>query len=290
MRFSITITNYSWDISTAALVDHLADVAAAADDAAVDTVWVADHLLQGDPSSTVEEPMLEAFTTLGYLAGRTGRVRLGTMVAAATYRAPALLIKSVTTLDVLSRGRAWLGVGAGYHEAEARAMGLDLPSRPDRFARLEELLRLARQMWDDDDSPFHGVHSELERPINRPQPIHAPHPPVLIGGTGERHTLRLVAEYGDACNLFDIPDGGQTLRRKLEVLRRHCDAVGRDYDQIDRTVSTRWSLGQPAEELVAHCRSLSELGLTHAVVLREGPWTATAVEELGRAWGDVGRR
>ena len=184
----------------------------AAEAAGLDTVWVPDHLLQADPSSTPEAEMLEAYTALGFLAAQGGRVRLGTMVTAATFRTAALLVKAVTTLDVLSGGRAWLGIGTGYHEGEARALGLPLPPRGERYERLEETLRIALQMWAGDESAFSGVHYALERPVNSPQAITRPHPPILIGGMGERRTLRLVARYADACNLFDIPDGGKTIR------------------------------------------------------------------------------
>ncbi|HEX9499131.1 MAG TPA: TIGR03560 family F420-dependent LLM class oxidoreductase [Mycobacterium sp.] len=238
VRLSVNVTNFSWPDGPRALRQHLSSLAQSFDAAGVHTLWVSDHLWQADPSASPEEPMLEAYTTLGFLAAATARLRLGTMVTAATFRAPALLIKAVTTLDVLSGGRAWLGVGAGYNRDEADAMGLFLPPVAERFARLTELLALARQMWNADQAPFHGQYYRLERPISSPQPISAPRIPVLIGGGGERRTLRLVAEYGDACNLFDIPDGGQTLRRKFEVLGAHCATVGRRYEDIERTVTT----------------------------------------------------
>src|SRR5215208_1587116 len=185
MRFSLSITNYSWQSSPTGLGSELARVVRAADDADLDTVWVADHLIQADPTSTPESEMLEAYTTLGFLAAQTQTVRLGTMVTGVTFRPPALLIKAVTTLDVLSGGRAWLGVGAGYQQDEARAMDLPLPPVPERFDRLEDLLRLAKQMWAGDASPFTGTHARLERPVGNPLPVTRPHPPILVGGTGE---------------------------------------------------------------------------------------------------------
>jgi len=280
MRLSLSITNYSWQRALAA---ELAAIARAADDAGLDTVWVADHLIQADPNSTPEAEMLEAYTTLGYLAAATRTVRLGTMVTGVTFRPPSLLIKAVTTLDVLSGGRAWLGVGAGYQEDEARAMDLPLPPLGERFEWLEETLRLARQMWAGDDSPFEGRHNRLGRPLNNPPALTQPHPPVLIGGMGERRTLRLVAEYADACNLFDIPDGGATIRRKLDVLARHCEAVGRPFAEILKTVSTRLNPGEPAQEFATRCAALAALGIDHAVVITDGPWTEEAVARLGDA-------
>src|SRR5829696_4169735 len=180
MRISVTVTGFSWPGGPAALAHHLSDVVRAADESGIDTVWVADHLLQADPGSNPDAEMLEAYTTLGFLAARSERVRLGTMVSAATYRPPALLVKAVTTLDVLSGGRAWLGVGAGYHEEEARRMQLPLPPVAERFERLAEALELAPQLWDGGASPA---------------PITRPHPPILVGGMGERKTLPLVARH-----------------------------------------------------------------------------------------------
>jgi F420-dependent oxidoreductase-like protein len=283
MRLSLNVTNYSWPNGADSIADQLAQVVRAADEAGLDTVWVADHLIQADPTSTLEAEMLEAYTTLGYLAAQTRQIQLGTMVTAVTYRPPALLVKAVTTLDVLSGGRAWLGIGAGYQQDEARMLGLDLPSAGERFERLEETLRLARQMWSGDDSAFAGKHYRLERPINSPSASRRPHPPILIGGMGEQKTLRLVAEYGDACNLFDIPDGGQTVRRKLAVLAGHCEAVGRPFHEIDKTVSTRLGPDEPVDAFVRRCAALAELGIQHAVVITAGPWTEKGVATLAAA-------
>jgi F420-dependent oxidoreductase-like protein len=265
MKLSVSVTNYSWPDR---LHERLASLAGFLDDTAVDTLWVPDHLLQADPASRLDEPMLEAYTTLGYLAAVTSRIRIGTMVTAATFRAPALLIKAVTTLDVLSAGRAWLGIGAGYNGDEARAMGLFLPETAERFDRMTELLRLARQMWDGDETPFRGEYLVLEHPVGSPRPVATP--PVLIGGTGERRTLRLVAEYGDACNLFDVPDGGTAIRRQLDVLDRHCADVGRPPEEIERTVTTALQDGEKSEELTERCRALGDLGVHHVVAIARG--------------------
>jgi F420-dependent oxidoreductase-like protein len=275
MRISLNVTNYSWpgDIGVA-----LADVARAADEAGIDTVWVSDHLLQADPTASVEQEMLEGYATLGFLASATSRVRLGTMVTAATYRAPALLVKAVTTIDVLSGGRAWLGIGAGYHEVEASSYGLDLPPSRERFERLEETLRLALHMWSGDESPF---SERVARPLNSPNALTRPHPPILVGGMGEKRTLRLVAQYGDACNLPDIPDGGQTVRRKLEVLADHCAAVGRPFDEIEKTLSTRWLPSEPPADFARRCETYADWGIQHVVLITSGPWTPSAVAAVG---------
>jgi F420-dependent oxidoreductase-like protein len=282
MRFSLSITSYSWPGSPTALSSALARVVRAADEAGLDTVWVADHLIQADPTSTPDAEMLEAYTTLGFLAAQTQQVRLGTMVTGVTFRPPSLLIKAVTTLDVLSGGRAWLGVGAGYQEDEARAMDLPLPPVAERFERLDETLRLALQMWSGDSSPFDGRHLHLQRPLNNPPAVATPHPPILIGGMGERKTLRMVAKYADACNLFDIPDEGKTIRHKLGVLARHCDAVGRPYDEIEKTVSTRLNPGESSQAFADRCAGLGALGIEHAVVITAGPWTEDAVAQLAQ--------
>jgi F420-dependent oxidoreductase-like protein len=257
-------------------------VAETLDTTAVDTLWVADHLLQADPSSSLDEPMLEAYTTLGFLAAKTSRLRLGTMVTAATFRAPAVLIKAVTTLDVLSGGRAWLGIGAGYNADEAKALGLFLPPTGERFDRMAELLRVARRMWNGDETPFHGVYERLEHPVAQPRPITRPR--VLIGGTGERRTLRQVAVYGDACNLFDIPNGDQIVRHQLEVLERHCADVGRPFEDIERTITTALQPDESASQLVDRCAALGDAGIAHVVVIARGrAWSEKELEILADA-------
>ena len=246
MRVSLSITEYPRED----IRGRLARIVRAADEGGLDTVWVADHLLQAAPGASRDDPMLEAYTTLGFLAGRSERVRLGAMVSPATYRAPALLLKAVETVNELSGGRAWLGIGAGYHEEEAQRFGLDLPPMRERFERLEALLERA------------AIH------------------PILIGGTGERRTLPLVARYADACNVFDVPDGGKTIRRKLEVLRGRCEAIGRPYEEIEKTVSTRLNPGEDADAFSARCTALRELGLDHVVAIVSGVWTEEQVAVL----------
>ena len=193
------------------------------------------------------------------------------MVTPVTFRPATLLIKAVTTLDVLSGGRMWFGVGTGYDECEAEEMGLPLPLLAERFERLEDTLRLAQQMWAGDDSPFEGRHVRATRPVNAPTVRRRP--PILIGGSGEKRTLPLVARYADACNLPDIPDGGATLRRKLDVLARECDAIGRPLDEIEKTVATAIGADEPVDAFAERCAALAELGLDHVGVIHRGPWT-----------------
>lgn len=284
MRISLNMTNYSWPGDPGQIGSQIGRVVRAADEAGVDTAWVADHLLQADPNASPDAEMLDAFSVLAFLASQTARIRLGTMVAAATFREPALLIKSVTTLDVLSNGRAWLGIGAGYHQGEAAAMGLFLPGVAERFERLEEILQLALHMWSGrDTTPFEGRHYRLERPVTNPKPIRRPHPPILIGGAGEQKTLRLVAKYGDACNLFDIPDGGRTIKHKLSVLAAHCAEAGRSFGEIEKTVSTRLQPGEAAASFAERCAAIAALGIDHVVVLAPGPWTEDGIATLAEA-------
>ena len=206
--------------------------------------------------------MLEAYTALGYLAAVTSRIELLAWVTAVVYREPGLLAKCVTTLDVISGGRAWLGIGAAWNEQEARGLGLPFPSTAERFERLEEALQICLQMWSGDDSPYAGQHYRLQRTLNSPQPLTRPHPPILIGGGGEKKTLRLVAQYAQACNLFPGPE----LEHKLDVLREHCEAIGRDYDEIEKTVIMPLDPGQDGEHvdaLLERFRGLAALGISH---------------------------
>jgi F420-dependent oxidoreductase-like protein len=282
MRVSITVTNYSWPGGPPRLRSELAGLARACDGAGVDTIWVVDHLLQADPTAPPDDAdMLEAYTTLGFLAASTERVRLGTMVTGVTFRPPALLVKAATTVDVLTGGRAWLGIGAGYHGDEAAAMGLPLPGAVERYERLEETLRIADRMWSGDDSPFEGRHYRLTRPTARPAPLRRP--PILIGGHGERRTLRLVARHADACNLFDLPDGGRTIRHKLDVLARHCEDEGRPYEAIEKTLSTRLEPGESSDAFAARGTRAAGYGIQHLVVGSSRVWTAGALETLAAA-------
>jgi F420-dependent oxidoreductase-like protein len=215
---------------------------------------VMDHVWQISVHGPPEHEMLEAYTTLGYIAARTSRVDLLAWVTAVTYREPGLLAKIVSTLDVLSGGRAWLGIGAGWNEAEASGLGLSFPPLGERFVRLEEALQICRQMWGPDDGPYRGQHYQLGRTLNVPQPLQRPR--VLIGGGGERKTLRLVAQYADACNLFVGPE----LARKLDVLRGHCEAVGRPYDEIEKTGQMVLDVGDRGEKIDDFLATLAEIG------------------------------
>jgi F420-dependent oxidoreductase-like protein len=284
VKLSINVTRFDYPGGPEAVRHRLTTLATALDVTTVDTMWVCDHLIQADPFAEDTDPMLEAYTTLGFLAAATSRLRLGTMVSAVTYRAPALLIKAVTTLDVLSGGRAWLGIGAGYQQREADAMGLFLPPAPERLTRLEETLRLAAQMWAGNPTPFTGSFLHVMEPISSPRPVSAPRPSILIGGTGPKRTLRLVAEYADAANFFDIPDGGAALRTNLSILADHCAAVGRDPHDIEHSVTSVLGPDNTVDEVVDRCRVLSEMNVDHVVLIRRGrPWLIGDADLLGEA-------
>ena len=271
MRMGFHIPDFTWQGGPADLRVRLAEVARLAEQAGFDRISVMDHVWQIGHLGPPENEMLEAYTTLGYLAGKTERVKLLTVVTAVVYRDPGLLAKAVTTLDVLSGGRAMLGIGAAWNEEEARGLGLFFPSTVERFERLEEALQICRQMWSDNDGPFEGRHYRLDRTLNSPQALSRPHPPILIGGAGEKKTLRLVARYADACNIFDSLE----LAHKLDVLREHCAAEGRDYADIEKTVQTRFDLGERGErvqETIEHLHQLAELGVqvAHGTVVGAG--------------------
>jgi F420-dependent oxidoreductase-like protein len=262
MKLALHVCNFDYDGGPARTAETLARIARSAEQAGLDSLSVMDHLFQIAMVGPHEDPMLEAYTALGYLAGVTSRIKLGAMVTAAVYRPPGLLIKAVTTLDVLSQGRAFLGIGAAWNEQEAVGLGLPFPPVAERFRKLEEVLQIAKQMWSADDGPFEGEEYQLGATVNSPQALQQPHPPILIGGTGERKTLRLVAKYADACNIFAGPEAG----RKLDVLREHCEREGRDYASIAKTTM----LGFRAEDRGAateQLRQLHELGFETAFVM-----------------------
>ncbi|MFE9172680.1 LLM class F420-dependent oxidoreductase [Streptomyces kebangsaanensis] len=234
MRVGVHINRFGHPGGAPALGAELAAAGQAAEAAGLSWISVMDHYFQMEFNGGAEAPMLEAYTTLGFLAGQTSTVRLGALVTGVTYRHPGLLAKIATTLDVLSGGRAVLGLGAAWYEREHHGLGVPYPPLAERFERLEETLRICLRMWDPfDDGPFEGRHYRLAETLCVPPPVSSPHPEIMVGGGGERKTLRLVAQYADACNL--IPSSPQELRHKLEVLRGHCDSVGRDYDDIRRT-------------------------------------------------------
>jgi F420-dependent oxidoreductase-like protein len=280
MRLGLHVADFTWPGGAQTLAADLTRIAAAAEDNGFARLSVMDHVWQIGVVGPPEHEMLEAYTTLGYLAARTSRIELVAWVTAVVYREPGLLAKIVTTLDVLSEGRAWLGIGAAWNEEESRGLGLPFPPTAERFERLEEALQICLQMWSADESPFHGKHYRLERTLNRPQSLQRPHPPILIGGGGEKKTLRLVAQYAQACNLFAGPE----LERKLDILRAHCADVGRDYDEIEKTVLMSLDPGPDGanvDALLATLQRLAKLGIAHVHGRIPDVDTITPLEILG---------
>ena len=277
MKIGLQIPDFSTPRGPQRLGAELATVARVADDAGFEYIAVMDHFFQIPVVGPAEKEMLEGYTTLGYLAACTSRATLVTLVTGTIYREPGLLAKIVTTLDVLSGGRAWLGIGAAWNETESRGLGFAFPPVAERFERLEETLQICLQMWRGDDSPYRGKHYQLERPLNSPQSVTRPHPPIMIGGGGEKKTLRLVAQYADACNLFAFGDQAH----KLDVLRQHCDAVGRDYETIFKTAYYPFDTAKSAAQIIDELGALAQLGFDAALGAVSNVWDVRPVEFIG---------
>ena len=280
MNLGLHLANFTWPGGPTTLASDLARAAKLAEDVGFTKLSVMDHVWQIRGVGPAENEMLEAYTTLGYLAAKTERIELLAWVTAAIYREPGLLAKAVTTLDVLSQGRAWLGIGAAWNEEESIGLGLPFPPTAERFERLEEALQICLQMWSDSDAAYAGKHYTLGRTLNSPQSVQRPHPPILIGGAGEKKTLRMVAQYAQACNLFPGPE----LEHKLDVLRGHCEDLGRDYDDIDKTVMTALDPGEHGENIdaiLAQLRELAALGITHTHTYLKDASSPTDLELFG---------
>ena len=260
MKLGLHYWNYSTPAEPAAIAPTLAETARIAEEAGVSSFTVMDHYFQMEAVAAAEEPMLEGYTTLGYVAAKTQRMTLGVLVTGVMYRHPGLLAKIVTTLDVLSGGRARLGIGASWYEREQRGLGVPVVPVGERFERLEETLQICLQMWSDNDGPFEGRHYQLAETLCVPAPLSRPRPPIMIGGGGEKKTLRLVARYADSCNVFgaSIPD----VAHKFDVLREHCAAEGRDYDSIEKTVLYVRPALADVDAFLADVAGYAELGVT----------------------------
>jgi len=286
VRLGVHVVNFTLPGGPPAIGPTLADIGRAAEDAGVSSLSLMDHYLQlGGRVGEVDEPMLEGYISLGYLTAHTRAVELHLLVTGVTYRHPGLLTKIVSTLDILSGGRAALGIGAAWYEREHAALGVPFPPLAERFERLEETLQIVKQMWSDDDGPYAGKHYELAETINSPQPLQHPHPPILIGGSGEKKTLRLVARYGDACNIFAGPRSGpDTVRSKLEVLRGHCQRERTEYDHIRKTIlyvgrvdATPDGGAVFADEMARY----ADLGVQEVMVMPVGPDPVGVVRRIG---------
>ena len=284
MKLGLQIPSFTWPGGAADLAPTLARVGQAAEQAGFASLWVMDHFFQIEMIGKPEEPMLEGYSALNFLAAVTKQLRLGTLVTGVIYRYPGILVKTITSLDVLSAGRAYFGIGAGWYEREAIGLGVPFPSLKERFERLEETLQLALQMWSGRVGPYTGKYYRLAETLNSPQPLSKPHPPILIGGAGEKKTLPLVAKYGDACNLYAF-ENLEVVRAKLNVLRENCDAIGRPYDEIERTAIGRLDVGHSAasvRQATEYCRSVSDAGIEHLIVSIPNDYEITPIELIGK--------
>jgi F420-dependent oxidoreductase-like protein len=280
VKIGLEFGEFGWAGGPAKAAEVIARFARTADDAGVDLLGVGDHLWQGPQAGGPEQPYLECFTALTVMAVNSSRARLAPVVAGVHFREPAVLANAITSLDVLSGGRAVLGVGVGWDADESAGMGIAFPPVAERFERLEETIRICLRLWEGGTEPFEGTHYRLPKPLLVPRPLTRPHPPILIAGGGERRTLPLVARYGDACNLYPTPD----LADKLAVLRRLCEAEGRDYDAVEKTVILPFELGtygERADELAGMLRGLGDLGVDTAIGIISGPDPVAQAEIVG---------
>jgi F420-dependent oxidoreductase-like protein len=271
MRLGLQVPSFTYGDQNQ-LGDDFAQIARRAERAGFYSLWVMDHFFQIQMVGPAENEMLEGWSALAFAAGQTNHIKLGTMVTGVTYRHPGLLIKTATTLDVLSHGRAYFGIGAAWNEEEHRGLGVPFPPLAERFERLEETLQLAHQMWKGDEKPFNGKHYTLERPLNSPSPVQKPHPPILIGGSGEKKTLRMIAQYGDACNIF-AHAGNDVVTHKLNILRDHCQTLGRPYEEIEKTTLGVMYITRDGRDdsltpaaAIEQFRALAALGIDQAIV------------------------
>ncbi len=289
MKIGLQIPSFTWPGGGEDIAGKLAEIARTADDTGFASIWVMDHFFQIAPMlGQVDDPMLEGYGVLSYLAAFTKQVRLGTLVTGVHYRQPGFLIKQVTNVDVLSGGRAYFGVGAGWYEQESKGLGFPFPPLATRFEWLEETLQIAHQMWapgqPKDVKPYQGQHFQLAEPINSPQPLSRPHPPIMVGGMGEKKTLRMVAQYADACNLF-AGDDYDLLRHKLDVLAGHCQALGRPYEQIERTILGTVHLApgeMSAGDVIERCQKLADAGIQQAIFNMPNVHDIAPLEQFGR--------
>ena len=268
MHIGLQIPSFKYPGGTAAIRPKLKEIVTTAEDAGFYSFWVMDHYYQikGLFGEAYTDPMLESYTVLGYLAGLTERAYLGALVTGVIYRHPSVLMKMVNTLDIVSGGRAYLGIGAGWYEDEARGYGIPYPSTSERFELLEDNLRLAKALWAGDETSFEGTHLSAPAITNNPRPLSQPHPRIMIGGTGPKKTLRMVAQYADACNIGDWV-GRQNMQKSLDTLKVHCETLGRDYDSVEKTTlgTVHLSGNDTVDGVIRRIQDLSAMGFTHAI-------------------------
>lgn len=269
MQIGLQIPSFKYPGGTAAIRPKLKEIVTTAEAAGFSSLWVMDHYyqIQNLFGENYDDPMLEAYTAQGYLAGLTEKASLGVLVTGVIYRHPSVLLKMVNTLDIVSGGRAYLGIGAAWYEGEAQGFGMPYPSTSDRFEWLEETLQMAHQLWANDESSFEGKHFSAPKMTNNPRPLSQPHPRIMVGGMGPKKTLRMVAQYADACNFFE-GSGDTALQQALDTLKGHCDTLGRDYGAIEKTSLGTAHLADghdTVESIMARLQKLSAMGFTHCI-------------------------
>ena len=285
MHIGLQIPSFKYPGGTAAIRPKLKEIVTTAEEAGFYSLWVMDHFYQikGLFGEAYTDPMLEAYTTLGYFAGLTEKAYLGVLVTGVIYRHPSVLMKMVNTLDILSAGRAYLGIGAAWYEEEAKGYGIPYPSTAERFEQLEDSLQLVKALWASDEISFAGKHFSAPAITNNPRPLSTPHPRIMIGGTGPKKTLRMVAQYADACNIGDWV-GPENMQNAIDTLKQHCDSLGRDYDTIEKTAlcTVHLSGNDTADGVIARIKQLAAMGFTHAIVNMPDVYTMTSLRTFAR--------
>ncbi len=285
MKIGLQIPSFKYPGGTAAIRPKLKEIVTTAEDAGFYSLWLMDHFYQikGLFGEAYTDPMMESYTTLGYIAGLTEKAYLGTLVTGVIYRHPSVLMKIINTLDILSGGRAYLGIGAAWYEDEAIGYGIPYPSTAERFEQLEDNLKLAKTLWNNDETSFEGKHFSAPAITNNPRPLSHPHPRIMIGGTGPNKTLRMVAEYADACNIADW-SGDEHMQKSLATLKKHCENLGRDYDTIEKTcLCTAHLTGKDtADGIIRRIKQLSAMGFSHAIFNMPDVYKITPLETFGK--------
>jgi F420-dependent oxidoreductase-like protein len=285
MYVGLQIPSFKYPGGTAAIRPKLKEIVTTAEALGFYSLWVMDHYYQieGLFGEAYTDPMMEGYTTLGYFAGLTEKAYLGVLVAGVIYRHPSVLMKMANTLDILSGGRAYFGIGAGWYEEEAKGYGIAYPSTSERFEQLEDNLKLAKELWAGDETSFVGTHFSAPAITNNPRPLSSPHPRIMIGGTGPNKTLRMVAQYADACNIGDWV-GTENMQKALDTLKEHCEALGRDYDTIEKTslCTVHLSGDDTTGSVIRRTRELSEMGFTHAIFNMPDVYEITPLETFAK--------
>ncbi len=284
MHIGLQIPSFKYPGGTAAIRPTLKEIVTAAEESGFYSLWVMDHYYQikGLFGEAYTDPMMESYTTLGYFAGLTEKAYLGVLVTGVIYRHPSILLKMVNTLDILSGGRAYFGIGAAWYEAEAKGYGIHYPSISERFEQLEDNLQLAKALWDSEETSFEGKHFSAPAITNNPRPLSSPHPRIMVGGTGPKKTLRMVAQYADACNIGDWV-GSENMQKALDRLKEHCERMGRDYDTIEKTslCTVHFSGDDSVDSIISRIKDLSAMGFTHVIFNMPEIYTIKPLETFG---------